>query len=209
MSTEGFRKRHKKGLPPKLLLSTRRLSGGSGRSPNRYTRPSDGRTLTLAEWAAELSVTRGALYERVRDWRQGKRTLEEILSEHRLHSHGIYPAPKVTRPSDGRTLTRREWARELGLHLGTIHHRLYMVRNGKRSLDEVLSQRVLPVSPEQRRDRMLTFNGETLSVTGWARRLGCQADSLHQRLHRGWDVERLLTTPIQVKHRRRTAGRKR
>lgn len=55
---------------------------------------------------------------------------------------------------------------------------------------------------EQRRNqrnprlRPLEFRGETLLVVEWADRLGIPRDTLFMRLHRGWDVERALTTPV-------------
>lgn len=45
-----------------------------------------------------------------------------------------------------------------------------------------------------RRNRLLTFAGETLSVAGWAERMGIRPQTLANRLRRGWPVERSLTT---------------
>ena len=44
-----------------------------------------------------------------------------------------------------------------------------------------------------RRSRMLTYNGETLSVTNWARRLSVPPYLLFERLRRGWSVEKTLS----------------
>jgi hypothetical protein len=55
---------------------------------------------------------------------------------------------------------------------------------------------------------MLTHQGVTLTVTGWARRLGYPVDVLYQRLHRGWSLERMLVTPDQVVDFRRAKYRK-
>lgn len=62
--------------------------------------------------------------------------------------------------------------------------------------------------------RVLSYNGQRHSVRGWAQVLGCSEDVLAQRLHRGWDVERTLSTPVQPhlrakrhkRRRRRTQG---
>lgn len=43
----------------------------------------------------------------------------------------------------------------------------------------------------------LTFNGETLTVSAWARKLGCKVSALRMRLSKGWSVERTLTDPVQ------------
>lgn len=42
--------------------------------------------------------------------------------------------------------------------------------------------------------RLITFNGETLTLTGWASRLGICLASLSRRL-KTWTLERALTTP--------------
>lgn len=39
----------------------------------------------------------------------------------------------------------------------------------------------------------LTFRGETMSVTDWARKLGVRRHMLYRRIKAGWDVESILT----------------
>lgn len=51
-------------------------------------------------------------------------------------------------------------------------------------------------SSNRRSNRFLTFGGETLTLTEWARRLGVGHRTLGQRLDKwGWSVERTLSTP--------------
>lgn len=57
-----------------------------------------------------------------------------------------------------------------------------------------------------RRNKYLTFNGETLCLTEWAERLGGKDNSLSSRLERGWSVERALSTPFQ-KYKKNRASR--
>jgi len=45
----------------------------------------------------------------------------------------------------------------------------------------------------QRSNRLLTFEGKTQCVAAWAEQIGCSPEALHQRLVRGWSVERALT----------------
>jgi hypothetical protein len=48
-----------------------------------------------------------------------------------------------------------------------------------------------------RRNHLITFQGETLCVTEWARRVGISSVTLFSRLHSGqWSVERALSTPL-------------
>lgn len=51
---------------------------------------------------------------------------------------------------------------------------------------------------EQARGRrhLLTHNGETLSITDWAIKLGVNRRSIKSRLTRGWSVEDALTVPM-------------
>ena len=48
-----------------------------------------------------------------------------------------------------------------------------------------------------RSNRLLTFNGQTKCLMDWALSLGVKFNTLHERLRRGWSVERTLTTSIQ------------
>lgn len=51
----------------------------------------------------------------------------------------------------------------------------------------------------RRNSHHVTFQGETLTVAEWARRLGLRPDTLLYRLRAGWPVERALTTPLGYK----------
>lgn len=47
----------------------------------------------------------------------------------------------------------------------------------------------------QRRTRLISYGGQTQTITDWANQLGCHPMTLHYRLGRGgWTVERALTT---------------
>lgn len=47
----------------------------------------------------------------------------------------------------------------------------------------------------RRDNRHLTYGGETMILTDWARRLGMSDTVIIDRLKRGWSIERSLTTP--------------
>jgi hypothetical protein len=47
----------------------------------------------------------------------------------------------------------------------------------------------------RRSSHHLTFRGETLTVTQWARRVGLKHQTIFYRLYAGWPVEQALTTP--------------
>lgn len=54
----------------------------------------------------------------------------------------------------------------------------------------------------KRTNRMLTYNGETMCLTAWARRIGMNPVSLHSRIAKGMSVEEAVTTPVRRHHRR-------
>jgi hypothetical protein len=47
-------------------------------------------------------------------------------------------------------------------------------------------------------NRNLTLNGETHSVSAWARKLGVKRTLLFDRFQMGWSDERILTTPMDT-----------
>lgn len=49
-----------------------------------------------------------------------------------------------------------------------------------------------------RRNRLLTYEGTTLTVAQWARLLGARPGVFAVRVSRGWSVHRILTTPVRI-----------
>lgn len=45
-----------------------------------------------------------------------------------------------------------------------------------------------------RRTHIITYNGETHSITEWAEKLGMNRNTLYNRLQHGWSIEKALTT---------------
>jgi hypothetical protein len=50
------------------------------------------------------------------------------------------------------------------------------------------------------RNRWITFNGETLCLMDWSRRIGIASPNLAKRLDKGWSIEKALTTPPRNKY---------
>lgn len=46
-------------------------------------------------------------------------------------------------------------------------------------------------------NRLLTFRGETKTMSQWADTTGIASDTLKRRVYYGWSVERVLTTPVK------------
>jgi hypothetical protein len=51
--------------------------------------------------------------------------------------------------------------------------------------------------------RFITHNGETLTVVQWVRKLGISYNLLYSRIRRGWDFEKAISTPSQVRRKRK------
>lgn len=49
------------------------------------------------------------------------------------------------------------------------------------------------------RNHALTFNGQTHTLAEWAALIGIHRNTLTSRIVRGWDTERAITTPIQIR----------
>lgn len=43
----------------------------------------------------------------------------------------------------------------------------------------------------------ITFNGETLTVAQWEKKLGLQRNAIYQRIHNGWEPKRALSEPFR------------
>ncbi len=53
----------------------------------------------------------------------------------------------------------------------------------------------------RRNNHRLTIRGESLIVSEWARRVGMNSQTLHERLKHGWSPERAVFTPVQQRRR--------
>lgn len=53
----------------------------------------------------------------------------------------------------------------------------------------------------KRTSHLVTWQGETLTVAGWAERLGIHERTLHNRLGRGWPLERAMTKAVQQRRK--------
>lgn len=52
-------------------------------------------------------------------------------------------------------------------------------------------------SRNKRNNRLLTWAGETMTVTDWAERLGVSPGTIRSRIRYGWPVERIFTEPFR------------
>ena len=113
----------------------------------------------------------------------------------------------------GETLTRAEWADRLNIPYDTFMQRVF-----RWPLERAMTTAYRPngMGAAKRRSRtqpddydprsdLITFEGESLSVADWARKLGMEYRTLRGRLtDHGWSIERALTTTVR---KRRKGGR--
>lgn len=58
----------------------------------------------------------------------------------------------------------------------------------------------------KRSNHLITFDGETKTVTEWSKYVGMNESALFTRLQRGWSIERALTQPVQARKKADTNG---
>jgi len=51
-----------------------------------------------------------------------------------------------------------------------------------------------------RRNRVVSFNGQSMTVAQWERQLGFTRDRIGQRIRDGWSIERALTEPVKLRN---------
>lgn len=107
--------------------------------------------------------------------------------------------PNVLLTHDGQTMTAAQWAKKTGINVATICAR---VHDFGLSHEEALT-RPLRAHNELSADNLrhgnakpVTFNGETHTLSEWARRLGVKTTTISRRVAR-LGVERALGEPIE------------
>lgn len=94
---------------------------------------------------------------------------------------------------NGKTQNMTQWAREIGVCRELIKDRL---KSGW-SVEDALTKRKCELW-ERKDNRLLTYDGKTMTVSQWAKEIGVNRSTLSHRINeRGWTVERALTTPVR------------
>lgn len=94
---------------------------------------------------------------------------------------------------NGKSQNMTQWAREIGVRRELIKDRL---KSGW-SVEDALTKRKCELW-ERKDNRLLTYDGKTMTVSQWAKEIGVNRSTLSHRINeRGWTVERALTTPVR------------
>jgi hypothetical protein len=86
------------------------------------------------------------------------------------------------------TKTVAEWEEEAGLGKGTISGRLLRGWPPEKAVHT-------PPGASSRKWRLITVNGTTKTLAGWARASGLKRSTISQRLRRNWPPERAVSVP--------------
>ena len=97
---------------------------------------------------------------------------------------------------NGETLSLAQWARKLDMDYQHIRTR-YRYGWDTKSIIETPKNKHHKERKITNNSRMLFYNGENLSVSQWAKKLGVSYDVLRNRLRNGWSVENTLKTPAK------------
>jgi hypothetical protein len=74
--------------------------------------------------------------------------------------------------------------------------------NGMYSPENCRWVTALTQASNRRSNRKITCNGETLTVSEWARRLGTKRQIVLSRLATGWPDEKAVSTPVATRNKR-------
>jgi hypothetical protein len=171
--------------------ATRKMQTRNSR--RNHTITYHGKERCLAEWEEFTGIPQRTIQKRLSDGWTVERTLETpVRGFMRLTYNGL-------------TLSPLEWSERIGVERGVIYKRL---KEGY-SLHEVLGPRM---REDHRREaplrrgrigpvpRILTYRGESLSVTEWATRVGLPRHIIFQRLTAGWPIDDVLTIPKESRN---------
>lgn len=145
-----------------------------------------GETKLLIDWAEEKGIPRDLLRQRLN---RGMKD-DELFAPSYSRFKGIEGAQRRKRASwavkyaaHGKTLTIKEWSKELGVTVNTLEQRLQKYRMPP---EKALVSGNLPKGAEGPRKghRMITAFGKTQSLTSWARERHMSPYTLKNRLDR-------------------------
>ena len=136
----------------------------------------DGRTQTISEWARELGIPPGVIFQRKRNGWSDERALTEPVNSMKMYE------------LNGEVHSLTEWESITGIPMKTLHKRVTV--QGM-SMEEA-------VQDTNYNRKYISFNGKTQSLAEWAREYGMNSFTLRERLVKtGWDMKEAISTPVR------------
>lgn len=143
-----------------------------------------GQTKSISAWIRDLGLSKSAVFSRFRMGWDVDRTFSTPIS------------PSSWQPKQiefrGKRQSMSAWAREIGCSLSQLSKRL---KQGM-STEEALSKPFLKRPEDGKMSQLIEFKGIKRTLIEWANEIKIKPTTLYDRLHKGWDVERALTTPL-------------
>lgn len=91
------------------------------------------------------------------------------------------------------------WSEDTGISQAAIWGRL----NNGWSLKQTLTTPVNRKENCKRNYKQITFNDQTLYTSEWSIKTGINVKTINDRFRRGWSIEKTLTTPVDIRYRRK------
>ena len=103
-----------------------------------------------------------------------------------------YPSQSRLYTYQGKTLSLKGWARELGICHASLLRRIAKFGDGEESLPFVFANKRYPRSGGRKKELM--HNGRKTSFKELSRQYGISEQRLRERVRAGWTLDRALTT---------------
>lgn len=92
----------------------------------------------------------------------------------------------------GRTMCLLDWCRELGINQGSVHP--WMQRHGLTAYEVLFEPHKIK---SKQHLHCLTVDGQTRTITEWAKIVGLDSFVIFSRIRRGWTPEEAIKTPVR------------
>ena len=146
-----------------------------------------GKARTISAWAQALGIADITLRNRLRSGWSVKAALTTPVDEKKNTKTS---APRKY-SYDGKSMTLSEWEKHTGIPYYVLADRLRKL--DKWSIGEALTAPNRSLKAKKR----ITYNGETLPVREWARRIGVPTNIIYSRMRRTDDLSRILIPKIE------------
>tara|TARA_Y100000310_G_scaffold91334_1_gene88687 strand:+ start:7367 stop:8404 length:1038 start_codon:yes stop_codon:yes gene_type:complete len=129
----------------------------------------NGESLTIIEWAKKLGITRATLYAR----------MSKTSNKDRIFHSGRQYKQRASQilKYNGECLNIREWAKKLSITEGAFRFRLTVSKDPK----YIFSPRK-PKGRKKGGGMQVTFNGETMSIPDWSKKLNIPLNRLYKKV---------------------------
>jgi len=144
----------------------------------------NGQTKSISAWIRDLGLNKNAIFSRLRMGWDVKRAFTTPVSASPCRAKQI--------AFSGKTQSMSAWAREIGCSICQLSKRL----KGGMPVEEALTKPFGTRRHSFLKTELLEFNGVKKTLMEWGAELQIKPSTLYDRLHKGWTIEAVLTTPL-------------